>query len=415
MALRLRSRPSEGRPEKKRARPRPVVGVDIGATAIRAVMLAPGSARDRNVEVIRMGARRLDSAVSEGNITQPSQVALNLESVLDDIDAPSGAPLAIAVSGKNTALGWFGLPPSLKLSERMDYIRSNVQRIETLDTKDAALSLVPLGIQAGDDALASVAAVHRDRLRVLERICERVGVTLGVVDLSASALLRASVRPEAQDAMVLVDIGDTHTTVAMRVSTHLRWVETIPKGSRSITAALVGTSDLDESAAELLKQQLVAHELEPGSVDGAEQFATTVASDDAMWGGEVARDNDRGDDDPQARYGPALTVAVDRLMDAIGDVIQNRTRDHKSVRPAGIALAGRGSLVKGMTRRLQERTRLPVHGALPWATFIENEFTRPFMTADPTTNGRKERYVMLPDTELAFAIAIGMAMTPVVR
>lgn len=408
------------------ARSHPVIGVDLGATGIRVVRIADASPKDGVVRIERASHASLPTgAINEGKINNPRNVAAALDQSLQDIKAPRSAPLALAVSGNQAAMTWVNVPNGFRPDERMAFIRSNLEMVgQNVLVSESSLSVVPVAKTAKHTTVA-VAAVNRKHLVTIRAILEEVKRNAVVIDLSAAALLRALARPRANDTMALVDIGDTHTVIAMRVGPHLRWVETVPVGGKSVTAALTAATDMNEDDAERAKYSLMARDVTEaelaGALDPVAAAAAVIDDDDAdMWDEAAAQEltADARRNEEQVTYAKRtriLTDAVDDLINDIAAAIEARVRVEQQHEPAGVALAGQGALIKGMNARFQDRFGSPVVGALPWAEFDINEYTRRFAQVDPTSKGRKQTYVVPPASQRQFAVAVGMAMSPVGR
>lgn len=402
---------------------RKVIGVDIGATGVRVAQVASATpGKDGFVDVPRIAFRALPAgAVSEGRVSNRKQVVAALNAALADIKGSRHSPLAVAVAGKHTALKWVSIPLSFKPDERVQFVRRNLKTLSpSLTPGDAAISLMPMRPSAdGRHMLCAVAGLNKTWLAKFQEVM-RDGVrgNLAVLDLTASALLRAYVRPSADDAAIIADVGASQTVVALRRGPDLMWVESIAGGTDTIRTALSTRAEINEDEAERLITQLVARDVDVEAVrDGLGpniDAAAAVADDDLFddIGPLATATRLNPDAVVEAEQTEILTSAVDEICDGIAKAIEEHQGDATHVPPAGVSLVGRGSMVRGMNARLAQRTGLPAHGALPLTRIPVNSFTRQFAQLDPTAS--RERHHIPPAVERQFAVAVGMALTPII-
>lgn len=391
-----------------KTRTRPLIGIDLGTTEIRAVRVAaPKLGTDGKVTVTDVAAHPItDEAINEGRILSVPGVTAALDDVLEQIGARRGAPLAVTVSGKFTGIDVRAIPSSFRPSEWADATRSGLgQLTANLSATEAELSIVPIDIGPDWTTLA-IAGVHRDLLEQIRRAVAGTRGHLALVEPSASALLRSHLHLDHGTHGTLVNIGASQTTVIGRHGPNLAYVEVISDGVASVVGALTAEHSFAVSDADLLARNLVAVDRPAAVAASSTAFDQFDGALDAPTTGPAGTGNPLQDE-----YGPTFTDAVDNLVDAIAGAIEASADDPSRPNvqmPDGVSLTGRGALLGGLPRRVEARLGLPCHGALPWAQFKVTETTRPFMRPDPTGDG-----LYVPsDTYHRFGIAIGAAMNP---
>ena len=398
------------------------IGVDFGATGIK-VAMTDKTDRKGITKVTRIGRRPLeDGDVIAGRIQAKKKVATALSAALDDIKAPRGAPLAIAVGGEDVAVTLRMIPGAFKPGEWVEHLRNSKTMAElspTLRTVDANISVVPLERTPSGHVVA-VAGISRKLLADLEAVAAVTGRRIGIIEPSAASLVRSLARPRVHDVAVIVDIGHSQTIIACRKGPDLLWVECIPTGGKTITEVLAQQFKLSQEDAAQLKATLHAEDVDDdafGKHDAREQAIGFMEDDDDedVWGKANIRDIDPEDAAAQAERDQtkALTARVDELIDDIASVIESRMRDDGAPAPDGVLITGRGGLVPGTVERMQERLRVPVHGGLPMADIAVNKFSRPYVQRDPS--GGSKSYRVPSSTQRDFAVAIGAAQHPQVR
>lgn len=144
---------------------------------------------------------------------------------------------------------------------------------------------------------------------------------------------------EKRQGCMLVDFGADTTTVAIYKNGVLRYLSTIPMGSRNITRDITALNYLEERAEELKIEggnALISPETVPASYAGVD-FAQINNYVSARAGEIIANINE------QIKY---AGLSADKL-------------------PAGIVLIGRGSKLNGFDRRLENITTLKVRFGAP--------------------------------------------------
>ncbi len=144
---------------------------------------------------------------------------------------------------------------------------------------------------------------------------------------------------EKRQGCMLVDFGADTTTVAIYKNGVLRYLSTIPMGSRNITRDITALNYLEERAEELKIEggnALISPDSLPASYDGID-FAQINNYVSARAGEIIANVNE------QIKY---AGLRADKL-------------------PAGIVLIGRGSKLNGFDRRLENITTMKVRFGSP--------------------------------------------------
>lgn len=393
-----------------RARSHPLVGVDLGATEIRAARIqTPTFGKDAKVVVTGVAARPSDGAVTEGRVVSVGNLAGPLSQTLEDLNVRGNTPVAVAVSGRNVGVALRRISSGFEPSEWRPAVRVHGGQLTTaLSAADADLSIVPLGVDAGHVVLSIVGA-DKTHAATITRLFTQVPGTLHHIEPAAASLLRAytHTHPDDTTESVLVSIGHSHTLVVGRRGPHLVSLTTLNDGVATITSRLKVDAGIGQDDAERLVRRLVATD--------RSVIPTTVAAAELEGGldtfdGLTAPAQTRTTADAQTTYGDIFTDAVDDLVNQIASAVETtvETDGELLTDPAGVVLTGRGALLRGIARRVESRLALPCYGGLPWASVRVSDQTRPMLAAEPSN---PDSLYVPSDTWHRFGVAIGAAMS----
>lgn len=383
-----------------------LIGVDIGATAVRAVRLA-GVDRDGFALVERFGVAPLvPGAVRAGKILDVEACAAALRAAVALAGGRRHRRVVLGAMAPEAAVAEVQLAATVPSGDRLRALRTlEVQVTPTIPTAEAALAAVALRRQvAADDrevVAMSVAAVPASELEVLGEVADAAGCVLEAVDLAAAATLRALVRDTAasREVATVVDVGASRTTVVTREGCVLRSVRAFPAGGDDLTRAVASATKEEWSAAERRKMSM-------------RLSAAPVVVPPAVYG-DLAADVPDDDDDPWSRTSAeaALAAAAELLVDQVAQAVETDAA-RLGRRTAHLALCGGTSLSRGLSGRLQRRLGVETRVGHPWAFVLPSRRTAGAFLDGP--NGGPE---LVPGREdprlmLSLATACGLALRP---
>jgi type IV pilus assembly protein PilM len=362
-----------------------MIGIDIGATAVRAAEVvgvdSNGFAVVRRLAIAPIA----EGAVVAGRVKNVEQVAAAMLRVLKESGLPRYG-VVIGMATPDVALTRMLLPASVRREERIPALLAAGRPIAPtfgLDESALATSLAAVEPQSEGVPLATidVAAARQAELDTVLAACRLAKITPRAVDLTGAALLRSLTRanPSYGEISTVVDIGATKTTVATREGLRLRSVRTIVGGGTDLTRALMVVTEDDFEAAEKRKMTMRL-------TTGAPSQISTTYFDTELGETRNAADT-------------ALSQAADLLVDAIGQAIEADAANHGSF-TQGIALCGGSSLLRGLKDRLQSRVGVPVMIGRPWAEIEQNRKNATYIR-----DGRTDPRILL-----AIAPAVGLAL-----
>ena len=233
------------------------IGLDIGATAVRAAILAPGTLEGRpSVTVHGIGRVELPlGAVVNGVVSDRAAVAAalkhlwtankfecrnvilgiaNQQVLVRDLTVPNLSPQQLAKALPYQAREVIALP--------MDQVILDFTQLGEPDPETNMISGLLLATPR-EPVLAAVAAI------------ERAGLKVARVDLSAFGTLRA-IGEERLGVEAIIDLGAHLTTVVIHDRGVPKLVRTLTRGAQELTEQLANRLELDTAEAERVKREV---------------------------------------------------------------------------------------------------------------------------------------------------------------
>lgn len=232
-----------------------IIGVDIGATAVRGAVLARGG-----------GVGALPSVVLQtlGHVDLP--LGAVVDGVVKDGPAVTSAVRHLAhatgFSSRHVVLGTANQQvvvrdlrmPNLPPEQLRVALPFQARELVALPMDEALLDFIPLGEVDTATNTVSGLLVAAPRLPVLAAVhaVERAGLTVAKVDLSSLAALRFLAQ-EGLPAEAIVDLGAHLTSIVIHGGGVPKVVRTVAHGGQELTDRLADRADLSLADAELVK------------------------------------------------------------------------------------------------------------------------------------------------------------------
>lgn len=378
--------------------PKGVVGVDIGATAVR-VARVTRIADDGFALVDRVGVARLrEGSVIAGVIKSPQTVAMAIAAALKSAGV-SGYGAVVGLSSPNVAVAVQNIPSMVGPDGRVSSLRALNRQISPtlpLATSELATSLIrsERTAEGVENDVTLVAAASRADVGQLSTVCSLAKLTPRAMDLSAAATARALYRgpADAADTAAIVDVGATKVTVATRQGRHLRSLRVLPGGGDELTRALMRDAGMELEEAERRKRML--------SLPDASRVSADLVEPEMFAGGYGAEGVQQEESmAPRTTLDMVLVSIADSLIEQVAQALENHAVTHGSY-PQGVVLCGGGSLLKGLKERMSQRLGVPVHLGAPWARLASNRSTATLFNADGVES---------PQAMMELTTAIGLA------
>jgi len=239
-----------------------VIGLDIGASAVRAAELEFGGGRASGKTpptLVRFGEVALPlGAVRDGEVVEQDIVAGALKTLWANAKFAS-KDVVIGVGNQRVLVREVDLPwmPLAHLKESLPY---QVNELLPMAIDEALFDYCPTaefdGPQ-GRTVRGLLVAAQRDTVNANVLAVEGAGLRPTMVDLNAFALVRSLARGDlAQRTVAIVDIGAAITTVVVAEAGRPKLVRALPAGGQMITAAVASNLGIAAAEAETVKRQI---------------------------------------------------------------------------------------------------------------------------------------------------------------
>lgn len=315
---------------------RPVVGLDIGTSSVRAAELRLGRT---GVTLERFGQVALPvGAVRDGEVVDSDAVATAIRQLWSQVRFGS-KKVVVGVANQKVVVRRVDLP-WLPLAELKASLPFQVQDSIPIPVDRAALDVHPLEEFVSDTGarMLRVLLVAAARETVDDTLAAVLGAGLQptMVDLTSFAVLRSQAHVQSAlaplHAEALVDVGASVTNIIIHQGGAPRFVRILLMGGADITEAVAERLGVPVEQAEEVKQ-MTGLSLAPGP-----------------------------DDHPATRV---IEEAGSSLVEEIRGSLDYYLAQSDSVQIERVVLSGGGSRLTGLAERLAGASRLPVEVAHP--------------------------------------------------
>jgi type IV pilus assembly protein PilM len=259
------------------------VGIDIGSSAVRGVVLKKGRS---NWSLVSAGEESLPAnCIQDGATIEPAEVSGAVTRLLDSFRLKK-AKVATALPGHAVIVKRLWLP-QVEESELAERIPWEAEAHIPFDLSEVQLDyrIVSSGsrsAKAGIDVL--VVAAKKERISERTMVIEHSGRTPTVVDVEAFALANAFQMnyPETAEALIaLIHVGRSGTVVSLLERGDPVFSRHIPIGGQSHLDALMREGGIEEAAAREMVQGRISKRVNEKKVmevlrDASQQLATEI-------------------------------------------------------------------------------------------------------------------------------------------
>lgn len=362
-----------------------VVGLDIGASAVRAaeIDLGPGTP-----VLLRFGQVGLPPGVIvDGEIQDRSAVAEAIGRLWRNAQFETRSAV-VGLAGLRAITREVDLP-YVPDGEIDSAVRFQSEEVIPFPPDKTILSAQVLSDYSTPDGAKMrrvlVAAAHRDLVDAVTEVVERAGLDVAGVDLVSSALVRALVDPRQLGDLpeAVVSVGAGLTVVVVHQQGRPQFVRTIGTGGNAATAAISSTLDLPLADAEAVKRRL-------------------------------------GEPVPQVQAAErAVQESISELVSEIRNSVQYFASLPGRSPVTRVLMTGGGSRLRGLVEQLQTQVRVPVQVVSPLARLdlshldlrpdqaatIDPVLSAPIGLALPEPNSAVKKFNLIPP-ELAQRAAV---------
>lgn len=230
-----------------------VIGIDLGATAVRAAVLAP---KGLETDPVEHGIARVTlppGSVVDGVVTEPAAVSNALKHLWRK-NRLACRKVVLGIANPQVLVREMQMP-DMDPQQRAKALPFQARDIAALPMDQVVLDFVPLGDADPDSGLVDgllVVTPHEPVAAAVEAV-ERAGLTVVRVDLSAFGALR-SIANENFPTEAVVDLGAHLTTIAVHHLGVPKLVRTVPQGGQELTSWLAERVKMSTDEAENAKR-----------------------------------------------------------------------------------------------------------------------------------------------------------------
>lgn len=240
---------------------KPVIGLDIGTTAVRAAEVAYPKEGATLVRFSQVGLP--PTAAPDGEVVDVGAVSGAIRQALHDGGFKS-KQVAVGVANQKVVVRQIDLP-WMEEADLRSSLQFQVQEFIPIPVEDAILDFQILEESLGEGGerrmQVLLVAAQRGMIDALVRAVTSAGLDPAVVDLGPFAALRA-VTPEVapilggRESEALVDIGGGVTNIVLHEQGVPKFVRILPLGGADITETLVSTLGIPVEDAESVKSRI---------------------------------------------------------------------------------------------------------------------------------------------------------------
>lgn len=255
------------------------IGVDIGATSIKAVQLKGSRGRLKIVHAAQVSLPY--GAVRDGEVLDPDEIA-NALKVLWKTGKFTTKNVTLGIGNENTVARQMNLAWETEQVFRKALPLRVGEAFPRIPTNNLLLDYHPVDIREKGSLIEQVSlvvATDTDKLRYLIEAFSIDNFHVQNIDFNPFALIRAAVivgenstrntkkknkkNQDENDIEVVVDVGSQITTIAIHENGQPHYVRTVPKGSEIATRVLEDKLKISFEVAEILKYSLGIEGIEP--------------------------------------------------------------------------------------------------------------------------------------------------------
>lgn len=233
------------------------IGLDIGATAVRATVLAPRIV-DGRPSVTMHGTGTIDLApgvVVNGVIQEPTALTAALKQLWHQNKFPC-THVILGVANQQVLVRGITIP-DLDPQQRTKALPYQAREVVALPIDQVVLDFAQIG--AADPATNTVhgllLATPREPVLSAVTAVERAGLKVARVDLSSFGSLRSLAEAQPSDEAI-IDLGAHLTTIVIHQQGVPRLVRTLARGGEQLTQQLADRMAISQPDAEAVKREI---------------------------------------------------------------------------------------------------------------------------------------------------------------
>jgi type IV pilus assembly protein PilM len=370
-----------------------VIGLDLGATSVRATSLTLSTRGGRPAVTTHAAISEPlpAGAIQIGLVTEQAVVTEALKRLWTN-QGLTGRRVILGVANPQVVVRPLEIP-NLNAQQRAKALPFQAREIIALPLDEVILDYVQLGVPDPETGMVSgllIATPRRPVLAAVEAV-ERAGLKVARVDLSSFGALRA-IADEHLAVQAVIDFGAQLTSIVIHHHGVPQLVRTLARGGQELTDILAERLHLTSDAAELVKCETgVADHGQSDRGPAGHGFAESRHSEQ-----RERRPADHRAADQRADAAEILQAGLRPLLAEIRSSINYFRASNDNAPLEGISLTGGGSALPGLAAALARQHGVPTDVVGPMQRIAERQPDSEPVGAD--------------SDQAASAVSIGLAM-----
>lgn len=351
------------------------IGLDIGENTIKMVEVQKAAS---GYQIVNFASVPVPAGAIDGDVIRdPAAVSEVIRRMFSKMDDTLPA-IATAIAGQSVFIRYHAMPPMPK-KELGEAVMFEAEALLPMPITEVLVDFFKIGeiVEVGKkkEELMIVAA-RKNMVEQLHKVIYDAGLETAVIDIEPLALLRTmnllGMANVGEQAVALVDIGASNTTVSIFQGSILRFTRTVAFGGDKLTKVLMDDYQLTYDEAEATKKMV-----------------------------SLNMDRDTNSFNVLLHQKTELLIAyIENLITEIRRSLEYYRSRYRDVEIAKVVLSGGGAQMTGMVELIQDSLDVPVELLDP---------AKRLDVASELTLRRQE----IMDAGPSLAVAIGLALSEV--
>jgi type IV pilus assembly protein PilM len=236
------------------------IGLDIGATSVRAAILSPGTLDGRpSVTIHGVGSADLPpGAVVNGVVSEPGTLTAALKRLWSE-NRFECRNVILGIANQQVLVRDLTIP-HLGAAQQAKALPYQAREVVALPMNEVVLDFSPLGPPDPQTKMVHGLLLATPRAPVVAAVqaVEKAGLKVARVDLSSFAAMRA-IADEQLRVEAVIDLGAHLTTIVIHDRGVPRLVRTLARGGQEVTEQIADRLSVQPVEAEVMKRELGLH------------------------------------------------------------------------------------------------------------------------------------------------------------
>jgi type IV pilus assembly protein PilM len=235
------------------------LGLDIGSSSVKVVLLKEGRRRGEEMyQLLAFGMKPLPpEAIVDGALMNSTAIVQAINSLKDELRIPRGREASIGVSGHSVIIKKISLP-RMTQEELDESIQWEAEQYIPFDVKDVNIDTFPLdtGSEATGQMDVLLVAAKKDMINDYTSVVNEAGLTPAVVDVDAFAVqncFESNYDLSKNETIVLINAGASVVNINIIANGATTFTRDVTIGGNQFTEEIQKQLNVSYDEAEALK------------------------------------------------------------------------------------------------------------------------------------------------------------------